>query len=135
MRVREAGYNVVYQPRSVVIHFEGKSHGIDSKQGLKRYQTVNHHRFNSRWADELERLGDCDPDNLPLGRDTKAHILVVDAEIPRPDSDSGSADAFEYLRLMVEAGYRIFFFGWDRDLFYRGLGDVLQQGRAAMGNR
>ena len=35
----------------------------------------------------------------------------------------------------VEAGYRIFFFGWDRDLFYRGLGDVLQQGRAAVGNR
>jgi 2-keto-3-deoxy-L-rhamnonate aldolase RhmA len=35
----------------------------------------------------------------------------------------------------VEAGYRIFFFGWDRDLFYRGLGDVLAPGREAIGRR
>ncbi len=35
----------------------------------------------------------------------------------------------------VEIGYRIFFFGWDRDLFYRGLGDVLQRGRGAIGQR
>jgi 2-keto-3-deoxy-L-rhamnonate aldolase RhmA len=33
----------------------------------------------------------------------------------------------------VEAGYRIFFFGWDREIFYRGLGDVLAPGREAIG--
>jgi 2-keto-3-deoxy-L-rhamnonate aldolase RhmA len=37
---------------------------------------------------------------------------------PHIDPESFQAD--------VEAGYRIFFFGWDRDLFNRGLRDVME---------
>ena len=109
MRVREAGYKVVYQPRSIVLHFEGKSHGVEGEGGLKRFQKINRETFRQRWAGVLSDYGPCDPKDLPVARGTKAHILVVDAEIPRPDSDSGSADAFEYLRLMVEDGYRVTF--------------------------
>ena len=37
--VRKAGYRVVYQPKSKVIHFEGISNGTDvNGTGLKRYQ-------------------------------------------------------------------------------------------------
>ena len=40
--VRKAGYRVVYQPLSKVIHFEGVSNGTDvNGSGLKRYQVEN----------------------------------------------------------------------------------------------
>ncbi|MFR5731055.1 MAG: glycosyltransferase family 2 protein [Clostridium sp.] len=39
--VRKAGYRVVYQPKSKVIHFEGISNGTDVQgTGLKRYQVA-----------------------------------------------------------------------------------------------
>ncbi len=39
-RVREAGYQVFYQPLSEVIHFEGKTSGLDVTKGIKRYQII-----------------------------------------------------------------------------------------------
>ena len=50
---REAGYRVLYQPASVVIHHEGASHGTDTASGTKRYQEINRHKFVDKWHDEL----------------------------------------------------------------------------------
>jgi GT2 family glycosyltransferase len=52
-RVRKAGYDVLYQPLSRVVHYEGVTHGRDAKKGLKRHQALNHRRFFDRWRDEL----------------------------------------------------------------------------------
>ena len=46
--VRKHGKRVVYQPQSVVIHFEGISNGTDVEgTGLKQYQKVNQEKFNN----------------------------------------------------------------------------------------
>ncbi|RXD23571.1 hypothetical protein EJB02_24245, partial [Acinetobacter baumannii] len=38
--VRKRGLKVVYQPKSMVVHFEGISNGTDLNSGLKKYQVV-----------------------------------------------------------------------------------------------
>ena len=52
--VRKAGYRVVYQPLSKVIHFEGVSNGTDvNGTGLKRYQVENSQKLKENRADEI----------------------------------------------------------------------------------
>ena len=46
LKVRERGYLVVYQPRSVVIHLEGQT------PGRKRYDDQNAARFLERWGNQ-----------------------------------------------------------------------------------
>lgn len=55
MRVREAGYAVLYQPRSVVIHFEGVTSGTSESDGVKAYQLRNREVFLQRWSQRLRR--------------------------------------------------------------------------------
>jgi O-antigen biosynthesis protein len=55
-RVRQAGRKVLYQPRAVVVHHEGVSHGTDTRHGMKAYQIVNQAKFRERWRSELEEL-------------------------------------------------------------------------------
>ena len=49
-RVREAGYKVYVQPKSVVVHHEGKSNGTDTAAGIKHYQVLNHRKLVERWG-------------------------------------------------------------------------------------
>ena len=54
--VRKAGYRVVYQPLSKVIHFEGVSNGTDvNGTGLKRYQVENSEKLKEKWAEEFKK--------------------------------------------------------------------------------
>lgn len=55
MRVREAGLRVLYQPRAVVIHFEGITSGTSEASGVKAYQVRNRDIFLERWRDTLRR--------------------------------------------------------------------------------
>lgn len=108
---REAGYRVLYQPRSELIHFEGITSGRDISEGHKRYQEVNRTAFLERWRHRLEQ-------HLPNGtqpekasdRTPKAHILIVDACTPTPDQDSGSLDMFNLIRILCMSEYRVHFF-------------------------
>jgi GT2 family glycosyltransferase len=47
--VRGLGYKVVYQPRSIVVHFEGASSGTDERSGIKHYQRINREKFFRKW--------------------------------------------------------------------------------------
>jgi GT2 family glycosyltransferase/2-polyprenyl-3-methyl-5-hydroxy-6-metoxy-1,4-benzoquinol methylase len=52
--VRERGYRVYYQPRSVIVHGEGASSGIDLLSGVKRFQVLNQATFAEKWANALQ---------------------------------------------------------------------------------
>ncbi len=45
-KVRQAGYKVIYQPASVVVHHEGVSHGTDTGSGIKAHQIDNQRKFH-----------------------------------------------------------------------------------------
>ncbi|MCF6226502.1 MAG: glycosyltransferase, partial [Xanthomonadales bacterium] len=114
---RKAGYQVLVQPRSTVIHFEGISSGTDLNQGMKKYQLVNHKKFQQRWADQL-RLQPApitDPDDISTVRAAAEHyrqkkLLLIDACTPRPDQDSGSVRIINLMRIYRDLGYQVSFF-------------------------
>lgn len=52
-KLRDAGFETWYAHRSVVTHYEGKSHGTSTASGIKKYQIENSIKFSSKWASVL----------------------------------------------------------------------------------
>lgn len=116
--VRKLGYKVVYQPLSVVMHFEGISNGRDLNSGVKQYQVENMKKFAEKWKDELVDHFD-NGENVFLAKDrswNKKHILVVDHYVPHYDKDAGGKCTYMYLKLFVKLGMKVTFIG---DNFYK----------------
>lgn len=117
--VRRHGYKVVYQPKSVVVHFEGVSHGTDTSSGVKHYQTINQGKFREKWSDVLAKTHFHSGQNIFVARDRTAHkksLLFIDHYVPHYDKDAGSRTTYQYLRLLCEMGFNVKFLG---DNFYR----------------
>jgi GT2 family glycosyltransferase len=109
-KVRQAGYKVVYQPLSVVIHFEGITQGTDVTTGLKKYQAINQHKFFARWQTILQQEHYPRNHSEFLARDRSQHrpcLLIIDYTIPQFDRDAGSRTLDTYLQILVAAGFNI----------------------------
>ncbi|CTQ75526.1 glycosyltransferase [Roseibium alexandrii] len=110
MKVRGAGKRVVYQPKSVVVHYEGISSGTDLTSGVKKHQVINSKTFYETWKKELLRHPvPGDRSHKTADHRIKGHIMVLDAETPQPDKDSGSITAFFQMKILTELGYRVTF--------------------------
>ncbi|HWJ95686.1 MAG TPA: glycosyltransferase, partial [Telluria sp.] len=128
-RVRAAGKRVLYQPKSVVVHHEGISHGTDESRGLKAYQSINQNKFRERWrevldAQHFERYWDVlRSHDRPASREM---ILIVDHYIPQPDRDAGSRTMWCVMRVLVKMGLIVKF--WPQNQAYDpDYADWLQQ--------
>lgn len=114
--VRKRGYRVAYQPKSVVVHFEGASHGINVRKGVKQYQVVNKDKFAQKWKEVLEEGHFETGQNIFWARDrsgSKKTIVVIDHYIPQHDKDAGSRTMQQYLQLFIEMGLNVKFIGDD----------------------
>ncbi len=109
-RVRAAGKRVFYQPRAVVVHFEGKSSGTDLTQGVKKHQVINQETFVNRWRTVLakHRINGLSP-QLERDRYSKRRVLVLDACMLTPDQDAGSLRMFAMLKIMANLGCKVTF--------------------------
>lgn len=117
--VRKHGYKVVFQPKSVVVHFEGISNGTDLDTGQKKYQIDNQVKFYEKWKDVLEAEHYENGTNVIAARErgrNKKRILVIDHYVPQYDKDAGSKTTWMYLKMLVKKGYNITFLG---DNFYQ----------------
>lgn len=54
--VRKHGCKVMYQPKSVVVHFEGVSNGTDTTSGQKAYQVTNQKKFLEKWRRNFRKI-------------------------------------------------------------------------------
>ncbi len=111
---REQGFRVVYQPESVVLHFEGVSHGSDVSSGLKQYQVTNQATFLDKWREVLTKQHFPNGEKVPLARDRsrdKPRILVIDHYVPHFDKDAGGRSTFQYIQLLLRLGCRVQFIG------------------------
>ena len=121
LRVRAAGREVWFQPQSRVIHYEGRSSGTDTSQGVKAFQVVNTRKLFLRWRERLET-------HRPNGqapyfereRGVTRRMLVVDATTPTPNQDAGSVQTVLALHLARELGYKTHFVPQDNFLFEPG---------------
>ncbi len=108
--VRQAGFRVVYQPASRVVHHEGISSGTDLGSGVKAYQVVNRSKFAEKWAGRLAtHRAPGESPRLERDRDVIGRMLVIDATTPTPDLDAGSVTAYFFLKLFRELGYKVVF--------------------------
>lgn len=108
--VRAAGKRTVYCPASRVVHVEGVSAGTDTNVGMKAYQVRNRDVFAAHRREAL--AAHLPPNTVPtpaLLHRAQTQILIVDAQTPRPDHDSGSLRLANLMRLLREEGAHVVF--------------------------
>ena len=118
-KMRSVGKKVYYQPQSVVVHYEGVSHGTDETAGMKQYQVANWEKFEDKWKDVLRLEHFPNGERVSVAREKsrdRTTILVIDHYVPHFDKDAGSRSTFLYLRLLCDAGCNVKFLG---DNFYK----------------
>ena len=109
-KIRQAGYKVLYQPLSEVIHYEGATGGTDLSTGTKKHQEINRSIFADTWAAELmARPANGDVAFLRRPQKGLKNILVIDHHLPMPDHDSGSLRMFQILKILRQLGHRVTF--------------------------
>ena len=111
--VRKNGFEVIYDPFSVVVHYEGVSNGTDTSSGLKKYQVENSKKLYKKWKDVFALHPD-NAEDVFIARERAYNtkmILVIDHYVPEYDKDAGSRTVFDYLRIFVDLGYRVKFIG------------------------
>jgi len=113
---RKRGYDVIYQPEAVVVHYEGISSGTDITKGYKRFQQINHARFMEKWKVILEGDHCKGPEYLYIARErcNGRRILVADHYVPEYDKDSGSLRMFSLLKILNEMGHKVVFWPENR---------------------
>lgn len=110
--VRKHGFKVMYQPKSVIVHFEGISNGTDTALGIKKYQLDNKDKFVEKWKSELESNHFDNGTDVFLARDrskNKKTILVVDHYVPEYDKDAGSRSVYNYLEAFLDLNLNVIF--------------------------
>jgi GT2 family glycosyltransferase len=127
-RLRAIGLKTLYQPRSVVVHYEGVSHGRDLDVGVKSRQAVNRRSFVATWAKELTRSHYANGTHVLRARERARHrpvVLVVDHQVPEPDRDAGSRAMLCLIRALLADGMVVKF--WPHNLMYKaGYVEALQ---------
>jgi len=113
--VRHAGYSVLYQPFSRVVHMEGATAGTDTGSGIKAYQVRNREVFRDKWSDALTThpLDQNDIDAAAVHQRRRT-VLVIDEATPRPDRDSGSLRLVNLMQLLRAEGAHVVFLPSDR---------------------
>ncbi len=117
-RVRQAGYRVLYQPLSQLVHFEGITSGASTESGVKSYQVDNARKLFERWQQELKTHGTpgVEPD-LAKDRNILGRALVLDHCTPTPDQDAGSITALNIMAILQGLGFKVTFAPEDNFLF------------------
>ncbi len=111
---RAQGFRVVYEPTSVVTHYEGLTSGTDLSSGMKRFQAMNQPLFRGKWSDVLTNEHDSgSPERVrTAARRRGGHrraILIVDSYVPLYDRESGSNRLRHLMTGFLDARYRIVF--------------------------
>lgn len=112
-RVRQAGFRVVYQPKALVIHFEGISHGTDVSDGVKAYQHINQAKLTARWNTTLRHRHWPNGQRVMRARDRSMDrivTLVIDDGVPQPNQDAGSRTIVAFMEALLASGRIVKFF-------------------------
>ncbi len=108
LRVRALGMKVLYEPRSAVVHHEGRSDGGDMAVGAAALRAVDHGRIAERWAATLARENYDSGRHMMRARDrarTRKIILLIDHDTPQPDRDAGSRSVVGIMDSLLDAGW------------------------------
>lgn len=118
LKIRDKGFRVIYQPLSVVVHFEGVTSGTDTAQGVKAYQVENSKKLFNRWQSRLAQH-QVNGTDVDIAKDRKSikRALVIDHCTPTPNQDAGSVTVFNLMLLLREMGFQVTFIPEDNFLY------------------
>lgn len=105
--LRSIGLRTLYQPRAVVHHIAGASHGAGEGSDSAGHQERNRLRFVDKWSDELARHSPSRSVPYALTRPGQPHIVVFDEHVPVPDRDSGALRMWHLVHRLAEQGRRV----------------------------
>jgi GT2 family glycosyltransferase len=110
LKIRHKGYRVIYQPNSVLYHFEGITQGTDTSEGIKAYQVSNTLKLFKRWKRVLINYEESGTNlNKAKDRGHSFRVLYLDATTPTADQDAGSLTAFNLMILLKNLGGQVTF--------------------------
>ena len=107
---RRLGFKVLYEPRSVLFHNEGTTHG-KAFTGVKRFQLRNQDLFVSKWRNELGSARPTGENWSPIDelkyRDRRKDrgVLIIDHRLPNPTEDAGSVRMIRLIEILASLGY------------------------------
>ena len=105
---RSMGYKVVIIPTSVVIHYEGLSHGISIDTGGKKHQELNRLKFSEKWDAVLKDYWKNEGfPRLEQKRESKGIVVICDQQLPAPQRDSGSHRTVRLIHHVMNLGYHV----------------------------
>lgn len=118
LRIREMGKEMWLQPGSRIVHYEGKTSGVDTSTGVKAYQVVNQKKLFMRWRERLtEHRPNGQAPMLERERTVRKRALIIDATAPTPKQDAGSVTTTLTLGLFRDLGFKPYFVPQDNFLF------------------
>lgn len=128
LKIRSRGYRVIYQPLSVVVHFEGITSGTDTTQGAKAYQIENSKKLFLRWKDHLA-IYQAAGTEVDRAKDRMAarRVLVLDHCTPTPDQDAGSVSLYNIMMLLRDMNFQVTFIPEDNFLYVPDYTPALQR--------
>ena len=100
--VREAGFKVLYEPRSTVIHHEYSTSGGTAFERMEANRT----KFLEKWAEPLKRHQKNFWEAVSVSQ--RGKILVIDNIVPAQDRSSGGNRLFEFLLLLARHYHVVF---------------------------
>lgn len=102
---------VVYQPLSVLVHFEGVSSGKKAdNSNVKSYQEINKRIFYKKWLSILSLNHPRQNTNLAARKYLPLkNIVVIDSYLPFYDKESGSNRIHKLLYMIKDLDYHIVF--------------------------
>jgi len=107
-RAKARGLQVIYEPRSRVLHLGSASYGVEQRDELS---SINHARFCKRFADILRKHPSDTADEFTLRHASGEGpvLLVIDYRVPQPDQHAGDVTISKYLAMLATAGWRVVF--------------------------
>jgi GT2 family glycosyltransferase len=111
MSVRAAGFKVIFQPVSRLIHVEGATAGKNTSSGFKRFQEINRHKFVEKWREQLESGHFTESKkniSAASNRRRGKQILVFYDQIPKPDKNSAAVRMDAILKSLLPFSQIVF---------------------------
>ncbi len=108
--VREAGRRVLYQPDSVVVHYEGVSSGTDVTSGVKGHQVINQKKFREKWGKQLTAFNLDNGTHVYKARaraQNKRSILIIEDMVPEYDKNAGAMMMWSYIQLLQDMDFLV----------------------------
>jgi len=109
-RVRQAGYKIIYQPRSTIIHYEGITfENVSKDKGKNKYLELNRKKFvkkHYKYLQENNFTEDYSQMDYQIFPKNKKHVFVFEDHLPTYDQDSGSL-RFSNIVKILQSKYQV----------------------------